>query len=371
MVADFDTIDININVGPQHPSTHGVFRMVLTVDGELVRDLDAVVGYLHRGAEKLLENQDYRQGIGIQDRTEYLAQFPAEQSYVMAAEKLGGFVVPERAEYVRVICVELNRIASHFMFMGAYGTDVGVFGTSFIYGFRERERVYRFFEELTGERMMYSYFRVGGLAWEVMDGFEEKARALLQELKRGINDINGLLTRNEIFIARTRHVGEISAERAIEYGLSGPVLRSTGVRWDVRKDEPYSVYDRFDFDVPVGEFGDCYDRYMVRLEEMRQAVRIVEQALDQMPKSGPIMPEKMPRMLRLPAGEVYVPVESARGEYGVYLVSRGGNHPWRCRVKSPCFTNLQALREMTVGEYVADSVVILGSIDLVLSEVDR
>ncbi|MHB8574174.1 MAG: NADH-quinone oxidoreductase subunit D [Dehalococcoidia bacterium] len=368
---EYESISIDINMGPQHPSTHGVFRMVLSIDGELVVDVEPVIGYMHRGGEKLSENLDYRQGIGIQDRTDYLGNFNCEHCYVMAAETLSGIVPPERAEYIRVICAELNRIASHFMFMGAFGTDVGVFGTMFTYTFRDREDIQRFLEELTGERIMYNYFRVGGVAWELQVGFEEKCRALLKRIRNGIKDVDNLLTKNEIFVARTKQVGTISAEKAIAYGLTGPMLRAAGVQYDIRKDEPYSIYDRFDFDVPTGTNGDCFDRYAVRLEEMRQSCRIVEQALDQMPKSGPIMPEKMPRMLRIPASECYMRTENPRGEYGIYLVSKGGNKPYRIKMRSPSFCNLMALREMTIGEYVADAVIILGSTDIVLCEVDR
>jgi NADH-quinone oxidoreductase subunit D len=368
---DFETLSLDINMGPQHPSTHGVFRMVLGIDGEIVVDLEAVIGYMHRGGEKLSENLDYRQGIGIQDRTDYLGNFNCEHCYVMAAEKLAGIVPPERAEYLRVICAELNRVASHMMFLGAYGTDIGLFGTSFTYGFREREQIQRFFEELTGERIMYNYFRVGGVAWEVQNNFVEKTRRLVRKIREGVKDLDGLMTKNEVFIARTRDVGVISPEKAVAYGMSGPMLRATGLPWDLRKTEPYSIYDRFDFDIPVGTNGDCYDRYTVRLEEVHQSLRIVEQALDQMPTSGPIMPVKMPRMLRIPASECYMRTENPRGEYGIYLISKGGNHPYRLKMRSPSFCNLMALKEMTVGEYVADAVVILGSMDIVLCEVDR
>lgn len=368
---EYETLDLNINMGPQHPSTHGVFRMVLSIDGELIVDVEPVIGYMHRGGEKLSETLDYRQGIGIQDRTDYLGNFNCEQAYCMAAEKLAGFELPERAEFIRTICVELNRMSSHFMFLGAYGSDAGFFGTSFTYGFRERERIQDFFEELTGERMMYSYFRVGGVAWELQNGFEAKCKNLIKEVRQGVKDIDGLLTENEVFIARTRNVGAIDAERAIEYGLSGPMLRACGVPWDLRREEPYSVYPRLDFDIPVGTNGDCYDRYTVRLREVEQSMRIIEQCLEMMPATGPIMAEKMPRMLRLPVGEVYQRTENPRGEYGIYLVSKGGNKPYRLKMRSPCFCNLSALREMTIGEYVADAVMILGSIDLVLCEVDR
>jgi NADH-quinone oxidoreductase subunit D len=289
----------------------------------------------------------------------------------MAAEKLGGFEIPERAEWIRTICVELNRISSHYMFLGAYGTDAGFFGTSFTFGFRERERVQDFFEELTGERLMYSYFRVGGLAWDLPNGWLRKIPGLLKQLRQGAKDFDDLLTQNEVFIARTRNVGQISTERAIEYGLTGPMLRACGVPWDLRKEEPYSVYPRLEFDIPTGTNGDCFDRFTVRLQEIEQSCRIIEQCLDMMPTRGPYIAEKMPRMLRLPAGEVYVRTENPRGEYGIYLVSKGGNKPYRLKMRSPCFCNLSALREMTIGEYLADAVMILGSIDIVLCEVDR
>lgn len=367
---EYETVELNINMGPVHPATHGVFRAILTVDGELVVDVEPVIGYMHRGGEKLSENLDYRQGIGIQDRTEYLAQMNAEQAYCMAAERLGGIEVPERAEFIRVMCVELNRCASHFMFLGAYGQDIGTFGTAFTYAFRERERIMDLFEELTGERMMYSYFRVGGVAWDLPHGFERKVQQLLKHIRQGVADFEGLLTENEVFLARTRNIGVISKEKAVDYGLTGPMLRACGIPWDLRKEEPYSVYPRLEFNVPVGEQGDCWDRYKVRLEEIKESVRIVEQCLDMMP-AGPIMPERMPRMLRLPAGEVYMRTENPRGEYGIYLVSRGGNKPYRLKIRSACFSNLAGLREMLVGEYVADAVAIIGSLDLVMCEVDR
>jgi NADH-quinone oxidoreductase subunit D len=369
--ADFETLDLNINMGPVHPATHGVFRAVLSIDGELVVDVEPVIGYMHRGSEKLPENWDYRQGIGIADRTDYLAQFSCEQAYCMAAEYLGGFAVPERAEFIRVICAELNRIASHFMFLGAYGQDIGLFGTSFTWGFRERERIMDLFEEWTGERMMYSYFRVGGLAWELPAGWQRKVRELLPLLRQGIRDFDGLVTDNDIFIARTRNVGAIAAEAAVDYGVTGPLLRACGVPWDLRREEPYSVYPKLEFDIPVGTTGDCYDRYLMRVEEIKQSLRIVEQCLELMPGSGPLLASNMPRMLRLPAGEVYARVESPRGEYGWYMVSKGGNKPWRTKLRSPCFCNLSALRAMTIGEYFADAVAIIGSLDLVMCEVDR
>jgi len=367
---EFETIDLNVNIGPQHPATHGVFRMVLVIDGEVVHDVVPHIGYMHRGAEKLSEHMDYRQAIGYQDRTEYLAQFNAELTYIQAVEKLAGLEPPERSQYIRVILAELNRISSHFMFLGAFGTDLGIFGTSFVYAFRERENVLDLFEEVTGDRLMYAYFRPGGVAWDLPRNFKERAEWVCQQALIGANDMDRLLTDNEIFIARTRGIGKLSAEDAIDFGATGPVLRASGVKFDLRKDEPYSIYDRFDWDIPVGTNGDSYDRYLVRLQEIRESVKIVRQALAQIP-DGPILPERMPRLLRPAAGEVYMRCENPRGEYGIYLVSKGTTQPYRLRIRSSCFCNLTALKHMTVGSYLADSVTILGSLDIVLCEVDR
>ncbi len=349
-----EIVDIPINMGPQHPSTHGVFRMVLVLDGEKCVDVIPHIGYMHRGGEKLME-----------------AQFSAELGYVMAVERLMDIQVPERAEYIRVILTELNRLSSHFMFVGAFGIDAGVFATSFTFAFPQREYLQELFEEVTGDRLMYAYFRVGGLAWEVTDNFVQRCHEVLKHAQQGIKDLDELLTRNEIFIGRCQGIGVFTADQAIAYGLSGPMLRASGVPWDLRKDEPYSVYDRFNFEVPVGNYGDVYDRYLVRLEEMRQSISIVEQALEQLPATGPIVAEKMPRRLRTPPGEVYSKVEAPRGEWGVYLVSKGGDKPYRLKMRSPSFCNLSALREMTIGQYMADAVLILGSMDIVLCDVDR
>jgi NADH-quinone oxidoreductase subunit D len=373
MVTDqeLEVVDMPINMGPQHPSTHGVFRMVLVVDGEKVVDVTPHIGYMHRGGEKLMEAMDFRQGIGYADRTEYLAQFSAELGYVMAVEKLMGVEIPERAEHIRVILTELNRLSSHFMFMGAFGIDSGLFGTSFTYAFREREYLQDVFEEVSGDRLMYAYVRVGGLAWEVPDNFEQRVHEVLKTSAAGIKDLDDLLTTNEIFMARCQKIGVFTSEQAIANGLSGPMLRASGVNWDLRRDEPYSIYPRFKFDIPVGNYGDVYDRYLVRLEEMRQSIKIVEQAIESLPKEGPIVAEKLPRRLRTPPGEVYSKVESPRGEWGVYLVSKGGDKPHRLKMRSPSFCNLSALREMTIGQFLADAVMILGSMDIVLCDVDR
>ena len=367
---EFETQDLLLNVGPQHPSTHGVFRMVMQVDGEVVRDIIPYIGYLHRGAEKLCETMDYRQGIGFMDRTEYLAAFNAELSYVMAVEKLAELEVPDRAQWIRMILVELNRLASHLMFMGAFGIDVGVFGTPFIYAWREREAIIDLFEEISGDRMMYAYFRPGGLAWDVPTNFVARTREVLTAVNQGIADFDGLLTKNEIFVARTQGIGYVSAADAIDFGMSGPSIRASGVPLDVRREEPYLKYDEIKWDVITEQDGDVYARYLCRLGEMRESVKIVQQCLERL-QPGAIMPEKMPRMLRTPPGEVYIRTEAPRGEFGVYLVSKGGNRPYRLKVRSACLSNLQALRHMSVGQYVADAIIVLGSIDIVLSEVDR
>jgi NADH-quinone oxidoreductase subunit D len=368
--SEFETQDLLLNVGPQHPSTHGVFRMVMQVDGEVVRDIIPYIGYLHRGAEKLCETMDYRQGIGFMDRTEYLAAMNAELSYVMAVETLAELEVPERAQWIRMILVELNRLASHLMFMGAFGIDVGVFGTPFIYAWREREAIIDLFEEISGDRMMYAYLRPGGLAWDVPTNFVSRVREVLTAVRQGIADFDGLLTKNEIFIARTKGIGVISAADAIDFGMSGPSIRASGVPLDVRREEPYLKYNDINWNVITRTEGDVYARYLCRLDEMHESVKIVEQCLERL-QPGAIMPEKMPRMLRTPPGEIYVRTEAPRGEFGVYLVSKGGNRPHRLKVRSACLSNLQALKHMSVGSYVADAIIVLGSIDIVLSEVDR
>ncbi len=369
--AELETVDMTINIGPQHPATHGVFRMVLTVDGEVVVDCEPYIGYLHRGLEKLSENADYRQAMGWWDRTDYLAGMACEFAYCSAVEKLAGIEVPERAEYIRVMMTELSRINSHFMFLGAFGADVGSFGTSFIYAWRERERIYDLFEEVSGDRMFPTYFRVGGVTMDLPDNFEARCRWLLGSIRQGIEDLDGLLTGNEIFVERCRGLSPLTTERAIALGCTGPILRSTGLPWDLRKAEPYSVYDRLNFDIPVGRQGDVFDRYFVRLSEMYQSARIVEQCLDEMPKSGLVLNPSLPKTLRIDNAEAYVRQEGTKGEYGVYAIARGGTQPYRMKLRSPSFCNLSALREMVVGSYVADAIIILGSLDIVLGEVDK
>lgn len=369
-IDSFNTVDMTINVGPQHPATHGVFRMVLTVDGEVVVDCEPYIGYLHRGLEKLTENHDYRQSMGWWDRTDYLAGLCCEGAYCMAVEKMAGLEVPERAEYIRVMMMELSRINSHFMFLGAFGADVGSFGTSFIYAWRERERIYDFFEEVSGDRMFPTYFRPGGLMSDLPENYEERIRWLLGSINQGLEDLDGLLTGNEIFVERCKGLSPMSTERAINLGITGPILRATGLPWDLRKAEPYSVYDRMKFDIPIGESGDIFDRYFVRLSEMYQSTKIIEQCLDQMPK-GLVLNPDLPKTLRIDNAECYIRTEGTKGEYGVYGMARGGVKPYRMKLRSPSFCNLSALKEMVVGNYLADAIIILGSLDIVLGEVDK
>jgi len=367
----FDTDELVINMGPQHPSTHGVLRVELKTDGEIVKDAVPYIGYMHRGGEKLSENLDYRGALGYQDRTDYLAAFNSEWVYCNAVERLAGIEIPERAEYVRLILSEFNRILSHFMFMGAFGTDVGYFGTAFTWTFKERERIQDLFEAVCGDRIMYNYFRVGGLAWEPHESFVEDSHWVLDQVETGIGDVDNLMTDNEVFVARCRDIGVMSAEDAISFGVTGPMLRAAGVSFDLRVDEPYSIYDRFEWEIPIGERGDVYDRYLVRLEEMRQSVGILRQALAQLPSAGPISAARLPARLRPPPGEIYMRQENPRGEYGIYMVADGTDKPWRVKMRSPCFHNLSSLKPQVLNAYLADAVVALGSIDIVLCEVDR
>ncbi len=363
-----DSLDMMINMGPQHPSTHGVFRIVLWIDGERIVKAEPHIGYLHRGSEKLCEGELYSQIITLFDRLDYVANLNCELAFCLAVEKLMGLDIPDRAEYIRVILCELNRIASHMLFYGVYGLDVGAM-TPVLYGFRERERIQSLFEDVTGARMMHNYIRIGGVKDDLPDDFHSRMIVLTDQLKQGIEECDGLLSDNEMFLARTKGIGSITGEDALEFGMTGPALRASGVLEDVRISEPYSIYDRFDFGIPVGTYGDCWDRYYVRVEEMRQSLKIIEQAMKQM-ESGPIMAD-VRRIPRPPKGEVYVRTESPRGDFGVYLVSDGSDKPYRVKVRTPSFANLQTLKHLLRETYVADSVVILGSIDIVLGEVDR
>ena len=369
---NLETMEMTINMGPQHPSTHGVFRMVLTLEGERVKKLEPFIGYLHRGAEKLGESGDvegFRKAMIWLDRTDYLSVWANEHAYVLAVEKLMGVQVPERAEWIRLIMDEFGRLNSHSMFYGAFGADAGA-TTPFMYAFALREEMYRLFEAVGGQRMFPNFYRIGGLREDVPADFMQRATRALEAAKRALGDFDRLISDNEIFLARTRGVAKLTPERAIDLGCSGPMLRACGVPIDVRRTEPYSFYDRVDFDIPIGTAGDCYERYLIRLSEMYQSTRIIEQALKQLPK-GPIM-GNAPKAIRPPKGDSYQRVENARGDFGVYLVSDGkSSAPYRVKYRSPCFSNLMALHDLAVGAYVADAVMGLGSIDIVLGEVDR
>ena len=357
-----------VNMGPQHPSTHGVFRLVLWIDGERIVKAEPHIGYLHRGSEKLCEGELYSQIITLFDRLDYVANLNCELAICLAVEKLMELEIPDRANYIRIILCELNRIASHMLFYGVFGLDAGAM-TPILYGFRERERIQSLFESVTGARMMHNYIRVGGVKEELPADIVTRLATLTDQLKQGIEECDELLSNNEMFLARTKGIGSINAEDAIDFGVTGPSLRASGVVEDVRLSEPYSIYDRFNFGIPVGTNGDCWDRYYVRVEEMRQSLKIIDQAMEQM-EPGAIM-AKVRRIVRPPKGEVYQRTESPRGDFGVFLVSDGGDKPYRLKVRAPSFANLQALRHLLREAYVADAVVILGSIDIILGEVDR
>jgi NADH:ubiquinone oxidoreductase subunit D/NADH:ubiquinone oxidoreductase subunit C len=360
-----------VNMGPQHPSTHGVFQMTVTLDGETVVDLEPVMGYMHRNHEKIGERNLWLANMPFTDRLDYIAQLGNEWGYALAVEKMMGLEVPERAEYVRVILAELNRIQSHFWSIGFLLNDIGAFFTPALYAIEERELILDLFEMTCGSRLMCNYMRFGGLAYDLPPEFEPMARLLaFDRLDRAIDEIDNYLTGNEVVSGRLRDVGVLPPEMAIAYSTSGPVLRGSGIPYDVRRAEPYGVYDRFDWDVVTHPDCDLYARYMVRVGEMRQSVAILRQALDGLPP-GEILGGKKAWQVRVPAGEVYSRVENPRGELGFHLVSDGGANPYRYRVKSPCFVNLTALAEMCKGHKVADVVAVLGSIDIVMGEVDR
>jgi len=359
-----------VNMGPQHPSTHGVFRMRATLDGEVVLDIEPIFGYLHRGVEKLCEGRNYHQVIPITDRLDYAASMSNNLAYVMAVEKLCQITVPERAQYLRVITAEMQRLASHCLAVGSFANDTGTFFTAFMYLWREREKIVDLFDLLCGQRLTYNYMRIGGVSHDITEQFTEGLTKFIPVMRRALDEIDDLLETNEILLVRAKGVGILSRKQAINSSASGPVLRGSGVKWDLRKDDPYLVYDRFKFDVPTGKAGDCYDRYRVRVEEMRQSLSIIEQAMAQMPK-GAIINREVPPVLYPPVGETYGHIESPKGEYGYYLVSDGGVAPYRLHIRPTTLLNLTALREMIRGWKIADAIVIFGSIDICLGEVDR
>lgn len=371
--ADVRTEQIFVNMGPQHPSTHGVLRVLLVTDGEMVLRATPHIGYLHRCAEKIAENLTYQQFVPYTDRMDYLAAMNNNLGFAHAVEKLAGIEVPPRAQYIRVIFAELNRIASHLVAIGTYGMDMGAF-TPFLYCFREREWILDLFESTCGARLTYSYISVGGVREDLPEGFVDNCREFLDFFEPKIKEYNDLLSFNHIFVKRTGNVGVLPAPMAIAYGLTGPCLRGSGVKWDLRKAIPYSRYEEFDFDIPVGRgqygtTGDCWDRYFVRVEEMTQSVHIIRQALEKL-VAGPVQ-AKVPRALKLPSGESYTEIENPRGQLGFYIVSEGGRTPHRLKVRGPSFCNLSVLEAMGKDCLLADMAAIIGSLDVVMGEVDR
>lgn len=358
-----------LNIGPVHPSTHGVFRMRATLDGEVVVDLELVFGYLHRGIEKLAEGRTYTQVIPLTDRLDYLASMSNNLGYVMAVEKLAGIEVSERAQYLRVIMAELQRVASHLIAVGAFINDCGAFMTPLLYMIREREKILDLFEMVSGQRLLYNYLRVGGVSHDIPEEFLPALRKFVNTMPNYIDEYDQLLQENEILLARAKGVGILPQELAINISASGPVLRASGVKWDIRKVDPYSVYDRFEFDIPTGSIGDAYDRYRVRIGEMRQSVRILKQAMEGLPRGE--TKTEVPHFLRVPSGEAYARIEAPKGELGFYLVSDNSISPYRLHIRAPSLINLTALREMILGWKVADLIIIFGSIDITMAEVDR
>ncbi len=370
--ANLQTERILVNMGPQHPSTHGVFRMVIAVEGENVVGLEPEMGYLHRCHEKIGERNTYIMNIPFTDRLDYVSSMSNNLGYVLAVEKLMGLQVPERAEYLRVIMAEFTRIISHFIAVGFLFNDLGAYFTPALYGMRERELVLDLFEAVAGSRMMCNYMRFGGVAADLPPGWAERARNLVwNRLPKVMEDFENLLAGNEIFQTRTHGVGVLTAEEAINYSMAGPMLRASGVPYDVRRAEPYSIYDRFEFDVCSRPEGDVWARFRVRMDEIYQSLRILKQALDGLPE-GPIMPPgKKQYQVRVPAGEAYARIEGPKGELGFFVVSDGKPNPYRYHVRAPTFINLTSLEKMTIGHKIADAVVILGAVDIVLGEVDR
>ena len=363
-----DASELMINMGPQHPATHGVLRVKLKLDGERVLGSECVIGYLHRGVEKIAENRTYAQFAPYTDRMDYVAAVTNGMGYVEAVEKLLGVEIPPRAQYTRMVLAELQRLASHLLWLGTHALDLGAM-TPVFYTFREREEILKIFEKYCGARLTTHAFRIGGLQYDLYDGLEQDCLKFCEYLLPKIDEYEQLLTKNRIWINRTRGVGVLSAADAIAYGVSGPVLRGSGVKWDIRKVQPYEAYDKVEFDVPTGEHGDTYDRYIVRIQEMRQSVRIIRQCVERL-APGPIF-GKVGKVIKPPAGEVYHSIEAPKGELGYFVVSDGTVNPYRVRVRPPSFVNLQALDIMIRGHLVADVVAVIGTLDIVLGEVDR
>ncbi len=357
-----------LNMGPQHPSTHGVLRLVLRLDGESVLEVVPHLGYVHRGLEKVAEGQTYIQNIHLTDRLDYLSSHINNLGYCLAMEQALEIGVPERGEYIRVMVSELQRIQSHLLWWGVSGMDLGAV-TTFLYGFKERELITDIFEELCGARLTMNFFRPGGSFADVTDTFIPRVKQVIEIMHKALDEYNTLLSGNIIFQERTKNIGILSKEIALSYGCSGAVLRASGISYDVRKNDPYSIYDRFDFDVPVGSIGDCFDRYSLKMEEMAQSVRILEQAVESFPE-GPYRSQQK-AVYKLPKGSYYSQVETARGLLGTYIVAEGGAKPYRVKFRSPSFSNLNILNELAVGHKIADVVTILATLDFVVPDLDR
>jgi len=373
MQVDYTGDVMTLNMGPQHPSTHGVLRLELKTDGEIVADAIPHIGYLHRCFEKHAENIEYPGIVPFTDRMDYCAAMNMELGYVLAVEKLMGIEVNGRVRGLRIIMAELDRIASHLIAAGTYGNDIGSF-TPFMWCFRDRETILDFFEETCGARLLYNYNWIGGLMHDVKPGFETRLIEVLDYFEPEVDNLNKLLSDNYIFIRRTATVGILPPDLAISYGVTGPNLRGSGIKFDVRKDEPYLGYEDYDFDVPVGQgeygpVGSCWDRYMVRIREVKESCKIIRQAIAKLPPGD--VHASIPKRIKPPAGEVYMRTECPRGELGYYIISDGTSKPYRVKVKSPCFTVMSAFREASRGAMIADIIAILGSFDIVLGEVDR
>jgi NADH-quinone oxidoreductase subunit D len=367
------TEEMVLNMGPQHPSTHGVLRLELVIEGEIIKDVIPHIGYLHRCFEKHCEVMTYPQIIPYTDRMDYLASMGNEFGYVVAMERLMGIEVPERVEYIRVIMAELQRIASHLVALGTYGADLGAF-TPFLFCFRDRERILTLFEITCGARLLYNYMWIGGVSHDLHPDFIRLTKEFIKDFRPNLKELNDLLTFNQIFIDRTANVGILPADTAINYGITGPNLRASGIKWDLRINDPYSIYDRFDFEIPIGKgeygtVGDCWDRYYMRMLEMEESLKIVEQALDQIPDGD--VSSAIPKRVKPPAGQIYSRVENPRGELGYFIISDGSVNPTRVKVRAPSFVNMEIFGELCKGHMIADVVAILGSIDIVLGEIDR
>ncbi len=392
-MAEVQIKNVTLNFGPQHPAAHGVLRLVLELDGEVIERTDPHIGLLHRGTEKLIEHKTYLQALPYFDRLDYVSMMAQEHCFSLAVEKLLGCEVPLRAQYIRVVFAEITRLLNHLLWLSTHALDVGAM-TPFLWMFEDRETLMEFYEMVSGARMHAAYVRPGGVHQDMPAGLVERVHEFIDEFPKRLDDIENVLTENRIWKQRTVDIGVVTAEQAMDWGFSGAMLRGSGVAWDLRKAQPYDVYDRMDFDIPVGKHGDCYDRYLVRMEEMRQSLRIIKQGLDDMPP-GPIKtldrkiaPPPRPEMKRsmealihyfklytegyhVPAGETYTAVEAPKGEFGVYLVADGSNRPYRCKIRAPGFAHLQGLDFMSKGHMLADVVAVIGTQDIVFGEIDR